>query len=140
MTGSHQFGLPAEAKGRFDLKTPCRNCPFRSDETRIRFACRERAEDIDEHAYRNGFPCHLSADLVELGDEDLQSDGYVFGENTQNCVGYIIMQMKDGYGSPWPGIGNDEELYSKLEAQVDHDAPVFDSAEDFFKANDNGED
>lgn len=33
---------------RFDLKTPCKNCPFRTDDTAIRFSCRERAEEIEE--------------------------------------------------------------------------------------------
>lgn len=118
----------------FDLKTPCKNCPFRSDDTAIRFASRDRAEEIEESAYRNGFPCHLSADVFE--DEE-EGDGYVFGENTQHCVGYIILQINDsGGGSPWPGIDNDDELLEKLEMQVNFDAPVFVSVSDFLDAND----
>lgn len=81
---------------RFDLKTPCKNCPFRSDATAIRFACRERAQEIEESAYRNGFPCHLSA--VDTSDEDEENGGYTFGENTQHCAGYIIMQLKSRFG------------------------------------------
>jgi hypothetical protein len=124
---------------RFDLKTPCKNCPFRSDETAIRFACRERAEEIEESAYRNGFPCHLSADSIEDEDtRDGESGGFVPGENTQHCVGYIILQIKASCGgSSWPGIDNDEALLDRLEAQVDLDAPVFDSVEDYLAANNN---
>lgn len=128
---------------RYDLKTPCRNCPFRNDATRIRFACRQRAEEIEEHAYRNGFPCHMSADLVETDCEieDGEQNGYVFGDNTQLCVGYVIMHLHDGgSGSPWPGIDNDEEILAKLEKQVDWGAPVFDSVEEFLVANENDED
>lgn len=121
---------------RYDLKRPCKHCPFRTDETAIRFSCRERAVEIEESAYRNGFPCHESVDLIESDDIDSDQDGYVFGENTQHCVGFIIMQLKGGgAGSPWPGIGNDEELLTRLEGQVDREAPVFETTEDFLAAN-----
>jgi hypothetical protein len=121
---------------KFDLKTPCKNCPFRSDATRITFACRERAEEIAEQAYRHGFPCHLSADYVEDDDTfDGESGGFVFGEKTQHCVGAIIMFLKDGHESGWPGIDNDEELAERLAGQVDLYAPVFDSEEEFIEAN-----
>lgn len=123
---------------KFDLKTPCKNCPFRSDATAIRFACRERAEEIEESAYRNGFPCHLSADFIDDDEtQDGESGGYIAGENTQHCVGYIILQINDsGGGSPWPGIDNDEELLGHLESRVDFAAPVFETIEEYLAAND----
>lgn len=122
---------------RYDLKTPCKNCPFRSDGTAIRFSCRDRAAEIEESAYRNGFPCHLSAELIEDDKTwDGESGGYVAGENTQHCVGYIILQLKDsGGGSPWPGIDNDDSLLERLEGAVNLDAPVFDSVDDYLAAN-----
>jgi len=117
---------------RYDLKTPCKHCPFRSDETRITFACRERAEEIEESAYRNGFPCHRSAGF----DDDEDHGGYVATKTSQHCVGYIIMQINEGgSGSPWPGINNDEDLLERLERRVDMKAPVFESSDAFFKAN-----
>ena len=121
---------------RFDLKVPCKNCPFRSDETGIRFSCRERAEEIEESAYRNGFPCHLSAVVVEDEDTwDGESGGFVAGEETQHCVGYIILKLKDGGCSSWPGIGNDEDLLERLELRVDLDAPVFADVDAYLAAN-----
>lgn len=122
---------------RYDLKTPCKNCPFRNDDTRIVFATRGRASDIEEHAYRHGFPCHLSAEHVEDCDTpDGESGGFYPGENTQHCAGAIIMFLKDGgSGSPWPGIDNDEELLNRLEGRIDWDAPVFESTEAFLDAN-----
>ncbi len=121
---------------KYDLKKPCKNCPFRSDDTRIVFKDKERAAEIAEHAYRNGFPCHLSADFDE-GDEEGKGAGYVAGRNSQHCAGAIIMFIKEGcYETGWPGIGNNERLYDKLAAQMDMDSPVFDSEEDFIKAND----
>lgn len=119
---------------KFDLKTPCKNCPFRSDDTRITFATRGRAEEIAESAYRNGFPCHLSADHIEE-DEYLGTEGgYVFGKDTQHCAGAIIMFLKDG-NDEWPGIHNDEALGEKLRGQMDFNAPVFDSEAEFIAAN-----
>ena len=120
----------------YDMTRPCTHCPFRTDEKAIRFSGRERAEDIEEQAYRRGFPCHTSAELVEEDGYQEQS-GYHFGENTQHCVGYIIMAFKTGYDS-WPGIGNDEDLAAKLQDRIDWQAPVFDNTEDFFEANEKG--
>lgn len=118
---------------KFDLKTPCKNCPFRNDATRITFSCEERAEEIAETAYRNGFPCHLSAALIE--DEDGENGGFVEGENTQHCAGAIIMFLKDGNDCGWPGIDNDQELAETLESQMDMKAPVFESEQAFIEAN-----
>lgn len=124
---------------RYDLKKPCKNCPFRSDSTRIVFACRERAEEIEEQAYRRGFPCHLSAELVEEDDAPLGvAPGYHPGENTQYCAGHIIMQLNEEGDMPWPGINNDEDLVQKLAGQMDMRSPVFECAEDFFAANEGG--
>jgi len=117
---------------RYDLKTPCKNCPFRNDETRIRFRTRGRAEEIEEHAYRNGFACHMSAESVEDPEGGTQ---LVFGENTQHCAGYIILALKDRYAGGWPGIDNDDELADRLAEQVDLEAPVFETVEEFLDAN-----
>lgn len=118
---------------RFDLKTPCKNCPFRTDETAIRFSCRERAEEIEETAYRHGFPCHLSA--IDTSDDE-GSGGYEFNRNgkTQHCVGALIMYLNQGENST-PGTGNDEELFERLADLIDWDAPVFDSIEAFLEAS-----
>jgi len=123
---------------RFDLKTPCLNCPFRTDSTAIRFADRERAEEIEESAYRNGFPCHKTAEYREeqFGEED----GYVFRDNgkTQHCVGALIMFAQDGYSST-PGIDNDEDLMERVMLRSDPKAPVFQTVADFLDANTNKE-
>lgn len=116
---------------RFDLKKPCKNCPFNKADTRIVFACRERAEEIEEQAYRQGFPCHLSA----VFDEDKEDAGFEPGPNTQHCAGAFILYLNESeYG--WPAIDNDEELAAKLEKQTQGNRHlVFDSIEDFLSAN-----
>lgn len=120
----------------YQLKRPCKNCPFAPTKTRIKFSCRERAEEISESAYRNGFPCHLSASLIE--DDDGDNSGYVFGSNTQHCVGAIMMFLKDNNECGWPGIYNDEDLASRLWGHVDWTAPHYETETDFIEANCDG--
>ena len=126
--------------GRFRLKRPCKHCPFRNDETRIRFRCRDRAVEIEEQAYRQGFPCHETADYVD--DPEGERDGYVFGDDSSFCIGYVILQLKaNGDGAPWPAIHNDEQLLSALALHLGDwwDAPVFETEEEFFEANESRE-
>ncbi len=118
----------------YQLKRPCKNCPFAPTKTRIKFACAERAEEIAESAYRNGFPCHLSAiNTDEDGDDE--DGGFVFGPKTQHCVGAIMMFLSDGNDCGWPGIYNDEELAERLNDHVDWTAPHYEREEDFIEAN-----
>ena len=114
------------------LKRPCKNCPFSPKKTRIKFPGKERATEIAESAYRNGFPCHLSAVEQEIGPDE--ETGFVFGEKTQHCVGAIMMFLADGHDC-WPGINNDDGLGYRLAEYVDWKAPHFDCEEDFIAAN-----
>ncbi len=117
---------------KFDLKKPCKNCPFGNTRTRITFVSRERAEEIEESAYRNGFPCHLSADDTSDEDED---GGFVFGENTQHCVGALLMHLKDGESGNVPFTNLDEDEQDLIRDRLDWSAPVFESVEAFLDAN-----
>lgn len=112
----------------FDLRTPCKNCPFRTDDTAIRFSGRERAEEIEESAYRNGFPCHLSADLIEFGEDE---SGFTFGERTQHCVGATLMYLKDGSNGNVPFEWLDEDLQDAIRDKLDWRAPVYEGPDDF---------
>lgn len=118
----------------YDLKKPCKNCPFRTDDTAIRFANRERAEEIEESAYRHGFPCHKSAVFQEESFEGAEDDGYVAGENTQHCAGYMIMQIFSGE-TEWPAVNNDPDIVDAFANKMDWNAPVFQNCDDFLDAN-----
>ena len=117
---------------RFDLKDPCKNCPFRTDETAIRFSCRARAEEIEESAYRNGFPCHLSADYEE--DDEYGGGGYVFGNNTQHCAGATLMFLKGNGGGNVPFQWLDEAEQEAIEARINWNAPVWDGEDAFLNS------
>ncbi len=116
----------------YDLKKPCKNCPFGNTENRIRFRRRERAEEISESAYRRGFPCHLSAERLE--PTDYMDGGYVFGAETQHCVGAAMMFMEDGHDC-WPGVMNNDDLVEEWANRIDWTAPHFESEESFLDAN-----
>lgn len=117
---------------RTDLKRPCKNCPFSDTETRIKFACQERAEEIAESAYRFGFPCHLSAEFQE--DTEFSEGGYVPGDNTQHCAGAAMMFISDGHDC-WPGVDNAEDLVEAWSDRIDWNAPHFGSETEFIDAN-----
>ena len=113
---------------RFDLKNPCKNCPFMNTKHSIKFSCRERAEEIEEQAYRNGFPCHLSA--INTSDDD-EDGGFVFGENTQHCAGALIVFLKDGYDGNVPFEQLDEDEQDRIKERLNWNAPTYESVEHF---------
>lgn len=113
---------------RFDLRTPCKNCPFRTDQTAIRFACRERAVEIEESAYRHGFPCHLSADFTGEDDDD---GGFVFGEKTQHCAGATLMYLNGGFDGNIPMERLSQRDQERIQQHLNFDAPVFDGPDAF---------
>lgn len=127
---------------KFDLIRPCKHCPFRRDEGRIKFACRERAEEIEEMAYRHGFVCHEHA---EPPDDDDEEGGYDFRDDgtSQHCFGALFMFIRDGGSSvPWEEyIAEDEsretEWWDRLTIeQLNHaHEVVWENEEEFFEAN-----
>lgn len=110
---------------RTDLETPCKHCPFRSDETAIRFADEMRALEILLTAQEHGFPCHLSANYVE-------EVGFCPHPEAQLCVGSSILFLKMGY-LYWNAV--DREIAAALREQVDFSAPVFDTQDAFLAAS-----
>ena len=123
---------------RFDLKKPCKHCPFANTEFRITFACRERAEEIEEIAYREGFVCHQHSEHREdhegSGSFHFNHDG-----SSQHCFGALAMYIKDGGANvPWaPAIDADPELESRWWSRADPAAieTCFADEEEFLKAN-----
>jgi len=124
---------------RFDLKRSCTHCPFANTETRIRFACRERAEEIEEIAYREGFVCHQHAEHIE--DSNGESDGYHFNRDgsSQHCFGALAMYIIPGGANiPWErAVEEDPELESRWWSRADPASiqTIFEDEESFLDAN-----
>lgn len=100
---------------RFDLKKACKYCPFMNTPERISFACLERAQGIEETAYRMGFPCHEHAECLEEDEEYFGSEGgFVWKRDgtTQHCWGALAMYLQNGGSNiPWErAIEDDEDL------------------------------
>lgn len=119
---------------RFDMKRPCTLCPFRANEPAIRFASQERALEIALTGLIHGFPCHKTADYIDDDEPDGQA-GYVFGNGTQHCAGYLIMKLNEDDRFPWPGINNDDRILQHIKRNVDRTAPVFANTNDFIRAS-----
>ena len=124
---------------RFDLKRPCDNCPFADTPKRITFQCRDRASEIEELAYRQGFVCHEHAESVE--ETEYEDGGFMFRDDgsSQHCWGAIAMYLKEGGSSvPWEGaIDDDPDLEERWWNRADKAAlkTVFDGEEAFLNAN-----
>ena len=128
---------------RFDLKKACKHCPFVTTKTRITFACRERAEEIAETAYREGFVCHQHAEYEE---DDEGDGGYVFNHDgtSQHCFGALAMHVRNGDATiPWEiATELDPDLEKRWWDRVADTtfADIFDSEEAFLEANTNAQD
>ena len=126
---------------KFDLIRPCENCPFANTETRIKFTGRQRAEEIAEQAYREGFVCHEHADWVEAEDDLLGGGGAYERQDgsSQHCFGAVAMYVKQGSANiPWEeAMKEDPGLEERWWARVDMDAlaTIFEDEEAFKDAN-----
>ena len=113
----------------YDLKSPCKNCPFRTDVTP--YLRQERAEDIVEGIVdRQGtFTCHKTT--VESEDDDGLGER-VDGPNAQHCAGALILLEKIGRPNQMMRIAHRLGMYDP--DSLNMDAPVFDDEDEFIEA------
>lgn len=125
---------------KWDLTKPCKNCPFRNDENRIKFACRERAEEIEEIAYRQGFVCHRTGEETDTPDGESTMIDFPADGSGQHCAGAALMYLKQGlYNVPMEHLeGTDPKTLERFQNRLNWESLVFESEEEFFKANERG--
>lgn len=111
---------------KFDLKKPCKDCPFRNDIHP--FLSRERAEEIASSLERHTFPCHKT---VDYSHDDDEGAGRVHS-NSQHCAGAMIMLEKMEAPSQMMRIAERLGVYDYR--KLDMNAPVFEDAEEFIEA------
>lgn len=107
---------------RFDLTTPCKDCPFRSD---ITFhLARGRVYEIIEGitTYDRTFACHKTTQFDDDG-EHLRSN-----DKEQHCAGAMIFLMRREQPNQLMRIGERVGFFDP--DKLDMDAPVFDDEED----------
>lgn len=105
----------------YTLKSPCADCPFRSD--RPFHLTPERADEIADHLRSNDsdFHCHKT---VDYSSDD--GEGRV-ASKTRVCAGALITMEKENVSTQAMRIAERLGLYDH--SALDMDAPVYDSLE-----------
>lgn len=122
---------------KFDLKTPCKDCPFRND--RPGYLRKARARDIanalDPSHLGGGttFTCHKTTVHVEGDDED-EEDHMIDGPNAQHCAGALIMLEKSGRLEHNQTLRIMARLGAFNPEELDLDAPVHASADEWIRS------
>lgn len=110
----------------FDLKKPCKLCPFRTDCPANRPG-EDRAEEIAESitTRQQSFPCHETTEFDDDGDRKLGN------KKEQHCAGAMILLERLGEPNQMMRIAERLRLYDS--EALDMCQPVFDSPEDFIE-------
>lgn len=99
----------------YDRKTPCDNCPFRSDKP---FELRPgRVREIERSLVRGEFPCHKTTTHDE--DGDLHAT-----DKSQHCAGALILLEKLDQPSQMMRISERVGMYDRT--KLDMKAPIYD--------------
>lgn len=127
----------AAREAGYALKTPCRDCPFRSDiEPYLRPG---RAQEIAQTLLDGGgFACHKTVDYSDSLD-DLESESYGQGRVTadsQQCAGALATMERGGHMGQQARIAARLGLYDP--EQLKPDAPVYGSLTDWVAAHRGG--
>lgn len=113
---------------KFDLKTPCKDCPFVKGNTMKLHP--ERVNELDDGLRHTTFSCHKT---VEYDDED--GEGYDT-EDTQHCAGALILLEKEGRPGQMQQIAQRIGMYDP--AKLNMEAPVYDSFDEMYKDMEDG--
>lgn len=109
---------------KFNLTTPCKDCPFRKD---IAFSLRpERAEEISQALLNDqSFVCHKTVDYEnENEDKDRSKESF--------CAGALIILEREGRPNYLPRIA---VAFGELNFNdLDMEAPVYSSFQEFVQA------
>ncbi|WP_282027101.1 hypothetical protein [Limimaricola cinnabarinus] len=99
------------------MKKPCGRCPF----ARVGALGLhpKRAEDFASMAQNpfNDFPCHKTADYAE--DEGDGSGGYVHGEQSFTCNGFLSLQVSENGRGP-KGFEPHPDAFEDYYEMVEH--------------------
>lgn len=109
----------------FNLKTPCGQCPFRTDNGFI--LTNERVEEITGSLMAGkSFACHKTVDYSDEGERTTYHDGEM------HCAGALIMLEHENKPNQIMRIGERLRFYDHKQLKMD--APVFKSVKDMILA------
>lgn len=108
---------------RFEITTPCPNCPFRTDDGAIRLRA-ERAREIAQDLDQCTFTCHKTTVPDPNNGAEMMD-----GPNAQHCAGALIMLEREGAPSQMMRIAERLGIYDPQALKMD--APVFLNRQEF---------
>lgn len=111
---------------RFDLPSPCAECPFRCDITP--FLRLERTEEISVAVEHQTFRCHMVAKAPQPRDK-----GRYAKKIHQHCAGVLIIMAKMDWWGDMQQIA--ERLGIFHPSKLDMKAPVYASLKDWIDAH-----
>lgn len=120
------------SEGRYRLRTPCPDCPFRNDIPP--YLTKGRVREMERDLARGEFHCHKTLDYSKIGDDD--EDDQPDSKNAAHCAGALILLEKLNRPSQMMRISERIGLYDR--SKLDMDAPVFDSFEEMIEAQKRG--
>lgn len=107
---------------RYELKTPCSNCPFRADVRPYIHPVRVLA------AVQGAFSCHKTTTCKERGNDHPEA---------QHCAGSLIMHEKSNRPHQMMRIAERLGFYDRT--KMDMDAPVYSDLEEMLCAYEEAE-
>jgi len=121
---------------KFDLVTPCKTCPFRTDRTFPLTVARVREILSALFDRDQTFSCHGTVDYaaIEERGEDMHDEGYrhIPGAEEQHCAGAMVLLEKSGRANQMMRIAERLGFYDHKRLKMD--APVFASRDAMVKA------
>lgn len=79
-----------DVSGRFAIKRPCGNCPFRNDVPRYLSPGRYAQIGHDLTRLGHSFTCHKTIDYDRREEEGGDGGGHVTGDRERQCAGAMI--------------------------------------------------
>lgn len=114
---------------KFDMTTPCDNCPFRTEPPF--YGGLQRAQEIADALERGQtFQCHKTVEYVDSDDNDGETSVPTPGD--QHCAGALILLERNGMPGQLARIAERFGMYDP--SKLDMDAPVYDDLEQFVEA------
>lgn len=128
----------------YALRTPCVDCPFRSDK-HFHMSTDRRTEIADGLEAGYEFVCHKTVDYSERPDDDDYTDDYTdngtYGQDHATaCAGARETLRRTAEDNPHVRpMTNTEQIMRRLGADIpdtNHEAPVFNSLDEWINNGD----
>jgi hypothetical protein len=107
----------------YGMRTPCANCPFRTD---VRpYLTRARVREIERSLVRSEFPCHKTTEHDDEGEYTPTGDEI-------HCAGALILMQHEGISSQMTRIAYRLGMFDP--DKLNMEAPVYTSFDDMAEA------